>query len=250
MGLYNEKDISIKGFEAVKNADVVYVEFYTHKGAWSLERLNDFFGREVKELKREDLEERAEEIIGEARDKNVIILSGGDAMVSTTHVDLRIRAKRMGVETKVIHASSIISAIPGLTGLQNYRFGKSATVVYPYFINGRKILPETPYNVVLENLRNDAHTMLFLDIREKCMTIGEAVEILLEIDRKRDKILSGKLAIGVARAGSEDALVIADVIEKLKNYDFGDPPHTLVIPASLHVIEEEYIKEVIGASLR
>ena len=29
LGLYDEKDISVKGLEAVKNADLVYAEFYT-----------------------------------------------------------------------------------------------------------------------------------------------------------------------------------------------------------------------------
>ncbi|MBC7110102.1 MAG: diphthine synthase [Archaeoglobi archaeon] len=246
MGIYDERDISVKGLEAVKKADAVYAELYTHKGSFSIERLSKFFGREIKELKREDLEERAERIIEEAREKDVVLLSGGDAMVSTTHADLMIRAKRMGVQTKIIHASSIISAIPGITGLQNYRFGKSATVVYPYFIGERRILPETPYDVILQNLRNDAHTLLFLDIRERCMTIPEAVEILLEIDDRRERILRGRIAIGVARAGSDDCTVAVDRIERLIQKDFGDPPHSLVIPASLHVIEEEYIKEVIG----
>jgi len=248
MGLYDEKDISLKGLEAVRNADSVYVELYTDRGSWSVDRLSKLFGREVKELKREDLEDKAERIIEEAKEKVVVLLSGGDAMVSTTHAHLRIRAKRAGVETKIIHGSSIISAIPGLTGLQNYRFGKSATIVYPYFVNGKRILPESPYETLLQNLRNDAHTLFFLDIRERCMTIPEAVEILLEIDERREKILPRRLAIGVARAGSEEPLVIANKFERLRNLDFGDPPHTLVIPASLHVVEEEYIKEVIGVN--
>ena len=29
LGLYDEKDISLKGLEALKRADVVYAEFYT-----------------------------------------------------------------------------------------------------------------------------------------------------------------------------------------------------------------------------
>jgi len=31
LGLYDEKDISLKGLEAIRDSDVVYVEFYTSR---------------------------------------------------------------------------------------------------------------------------------------------------------------------------------------------------------------------------
>jgi len=65
--------------------------------------------------------------LSRAKTENVVFLSGGDAMVATTHIDLRLRAKDMGIETAIIHAPSISSAVSGLSGLQNYRFGKSTT---------------------------------------------------------------------------------------------------------------------------
>ncbi|HPE50102.1 MAG TPA: diphthine synthase, partial [Methanothrix soehngenii] len=36
----------------------------------------------------------------EGRNKDIVFLSGGDAMVSTTHLDLRLRAIKMGIETR------------------------------------------------------------------------------------------------------------------------------------------------------
>ena len=49
-------------------------------------------------------------------------------MIATTHLDLRLRAIDMGIETRIVHAPSISSAVAGLSGLQNYKFGKSITV--------------------------------------------------------------------------------------------------------------------------
>jgi diphthine methyl ester synthase len=53
----------------------------------------------------------------------------GDAFCATTHSDLFLRAINLGIlfsyigiEVKVIHNASIVSAV-GCTGLQVYRFG-------------------------------------------------------------------------------------------------------------------------------
>ena len=78
---------------------------------------------------REDIEQHPGEILKEAERSDIVILTGGDPMVSTTHMDLRIRAARIGIKTEIIHGSSISSAACGLSGLQNYRFGKSCSSV-------------------------------------------------------------------------------------------------------------------------
>jgi len=152
-------------------------------------------------------------------------------------------AANQGISTCIIHGSSISTAVCGLTGLQNYRFGKSATISFPY-----QKVSETPYNTVTSNLRNDLHTLLFLDIDEEFMTLGQAVELLLhsEHEKGRNK-LAASLAVGVARAGSTTPMVKADALAKLKEYDLGPPPHVLVIPASLHVIEKEALETFAGA---
>lgn len=115
LGLFDEKDISLKGLEAIKNADMVFAEFYTSRlmGS-SLEELESLYGKKVNLLSREDVE-ISPDWLAEAKDKNVAFLTGGDTMVSTTHVDLRLRAKNLGIETKLIHGSSIASAICGLS---------------------------------------------------------------------------------------------------------------------------------------
>lgn len=250
LGLYDEKDITVKGLEAVRRADLIFAEFYTsHLMGTTVEKIEEFYGKRITVLTREDVEQDPS-WLSQAKEKNVVFLAGGDAMVATTHIDLRLRAADMGIGTVIIHAPSISSAVPGLCGLQNYRFGKSTTIPFPYTRRGKTIVSEAPYDTIKMNKRNDLHTLVFLDInRERgFMHIREAVQILLEIEERRGEgILMDALAVGVARAGSDSPSVHADYLGKLKDYDFGAPLHTLVIPASLHFIEAEALVKLCGA---
>jgi len=250
LGLYDEKDITVKGLEAVKSADAVFAEFYTSNLiGTSIEKIEKFYGKKLIILTREEVE--LEPVwLSLAEKENIVFLSGGDAMVATTHIDLRLRAKDMGIETAIIHAPSISSAVSGLTGLQNYRFGKSTTIPFPYIRNEKAIISEAPYDTIKMNKKNDLHTLVFLDIdREKgFMDIKKAASLLLEMEARRGEgVLLNSLAVGIARAGSPSPAVFSDYIEKLKDHDFGGPLHVLIIPASLHFIEAEALFKLCGA---
>ncbi|MCZ7392097.1 MAG: diphthine synthase [Candidatus Methanoperedens sp.] len=250
LGLYDEKDITVKGLEAVKKADIIYAEFYTsHLFGTNMEKMQNFYGREVIVLTREEVEQNPV-WLSLAKEKNVVFLSGGDAMVATTHIDLRLRAKDMGIDTAIIHAPSISSAVCGLSGLQNYRFGKSATIPFPYIRNNKPVISEAPYDTIKMNKKNDLHTLIFLDIDrdKKFMDIGIAASLLLEMEGRRGEgVLVNTLAVGISRAGSDSPSVHADYLERLRDYDFGGPLHVLVIPAQLHFIEAEALVKLCGA---
>lgn len=230
LGLGDEKDITVRGLEAVKNADVVYAEFYTSRIFASLEELQKFFGKEIKVLSREDLEDRANKLIEEAKQRKVAILVAGDPTIATTHVAVLLEARKKGIETRVINNASIINAVCSLTGLQNYRFGKSATVSWH---KSRAFI-----DVIKANLSIDAHTLLFLDLNPP-MLIRDAVERILEFEEG----FKDHFAVGVARAGSESAIVKCDRLSNLLDFDFGDPLHTLVILArKIHFMEYECLR--------
>jgi diphthine synthase len=249
LGLYDEKDISLKGLEAVRSADMVYAEFYTSRlmGA-SLERLQSLYGKEIHLLSRPEVE--VDPVwLKEAQERDVAFLVGGDPMVSTTHLDLLLRALEMGIRTKIIHSSSIVTAVSGLTGLQNYRFGRSTTIPFPYLARGKRIVPETPYLVLKENLARNLHTMLFLDIQnERYMTVNVGAQLLMEMEEiAGEQILQDQIGIGIARAGSEDAVVRADLLSRLPSQDFGGPLHIMVVPAKLHFMEAKALVALAGA---
>lgn len=239
LGLWDEKDITLRGLEAVKDADVVYAEFYTSRLSTSVERIEKVTGKKISVLERKHLEEESRKLIEEAKTKNVVVLVAGDPMIATTHSSIMVDAKRMGVDVNIIHNASIVSAIAGITGLHIYRFGKIATISYPY----RKVIPRTPLDVIKQNHSINAHTLLLLDLNPEPMTIKYAVGLMERID---DGTFN-HYAVGVARAGG-DSVAICDRFYRLKDYDFGDPLHSIVFLAkTIHITEYEFLREFANA---
>jgi len=239
LGLSDEKDIPVKGLEAVRSADAVFLETHTSRLTGTTRAaMERFYGRPVIPLTREELEVRPEEILARAKAGEVALLCGGDPMVSTTHADLRLRAKAAGVETRIIHGASIGSAVCGETGLQNYRFGKPTSLPFP----SGSWFPTTPLETILGNLALGLHTLVFLDIREdRLMTVPEGIALIGEMAARTSRPAPDFL-VGIARAGSPGAFVAAGSPGWLGGLDFGPPLHILVVPATLHPVEQEYLE--------
>jgi diphthine synthase len=259
LGLYDERSITVEGRDALGRVDRAFAEFYTSRllGA-TVADLEAFHGVDVEVLDRAGVEQDPEPILDAAEEGDVAFLTAGDTMISTTHVDLRLRAAERGVETRIVHGVTAQSAASGLTGLQNYRFGKAVTLPFPYAHGGSDV-PESVVDSIEDNLERNLHTLVYLDIkvenrtgdrnskragdksdREEYMTADAAASLLAE--NWRDA-----LAVAVARAGSPDPLVAADRLSALAERDFGDPLHLLVIPADLHHIEADALREFGGA---
>jgi len=250
LGLYDEMDISLRGLDEVKRADCVFAELYTSlMSGFNIEKLASLTGKEIVLVSRNMLEEdNGREILSAARGGKVVLLVPGDPLIATTHVDLRVRAEKTGVKTRVVHGASIMSAAIALSGLQNYKFGKSVTI--PFSDDG--VASETPYSVIRGNLESGLHTFCFLDVRaeeKRYMTIKEALQILLEMKKgkRSSAVTRDSLVVGVARAGSRSLAVKADSLGRLLSYGFGDPPHTLIFPGRLHFMEAEALVVLAGA---
>lgn len=256
LGLFDEKDISLKGLKALKSVEIVYAEFFTsHLFGSSFKAIEELIGKEIKVLNRHEVEEENVFMKEAIKGRDVALITGGDPLIATTHTDFLIEAKKKGIETEVIHGSSILSSALGISGLQAYKFGKVTTIPFP----DENFFPQSPYMAIANNLVNDAHTLVLLDIqahKNRYMTVNQGLEYLMKV--KDDLIADGKnneviideytLAIGIARVGSKDVVVKADKIGKLINFDFGGPLHCIAIPSKLHIVEAEYLVEVCGAS--
>jgi len=243
LGLYDERDITLKTLEYARKADKIYAEFYTSLlTGTTLDKIEKVIGRKIILLTREDIEYRGDKLIEESKNKEVMLLTAGDPMVATTHVDLAIEAKKKGIDVIIINAPSIYSAV-GITGLQIYKFGRTASIVFPepnYF-------PETPYYVIRDNLKMGLHTLCLLDIqsdKNRFMSANEGLKILLELeDRKGENVLSENTKVVVlARVGSLKPKIVYGKIKDLIDYDFGPPLHSIIIPGKLHFMEEEALR--------
>jgi len=243
LGLYDERSVSLRGREAIADADRVFAEFYTSKLAGAtVADLEAAHGVDIAVRDRAGVEQDPGPILEAAREGHAAFLVAGDPMISTTHVDLRLRAHERGVETRVIHGTTAQTAASSLTGLQNYRFGKATTLPFARS-HGGDGLPGSVLDTIAANRERGLHTLAYLDIdrgADDYMTADHAARRLIEAGETG-------LAVVVGQAGSDDPTVVADRLAALREQSFGPPLHLLVIPGELHPIERDALQSLAGA---
>jgi diphthine synthase len=237
LGLWDEKDISIKGVEAIKKCSKVFLENYTSRLGVDVAKLEKFHGKKIILADRNIVEKHNYEILEPAKQECVSFLVIGDVFSATTHTDLYLTAKKEGINVVVINNASILNAV-GIVGLELYKYGKTTSIPF------HNTNVEAPYDVIKQNKKSKLHTLCLLDIdaeHNKHMTIKEAIEYLLRVESKRKEKVFTKdtKCIGVARLGSDKPKIVYGKAEELLKVDFGEPLHSLIVPGELHFVEEE-----------
>ena len=242
IGLNDAKDITIKGLEAVKKCDKVYLESYTSVLQANVKELEKLYGKKIILADRELVEKKAEStILKDAKEGNAAFLVIGDVFGETTHTDLKLRALDAGIKVNIIHNASVLNAI-GITGLELYKFGKVTSIPF----ENKDV--ETPYEVLGMNKKIGLHTLFLLDLNpkgKKFLTIKEAINYLLKVEEKNKKKLFTKntVCVGCARLGSDSPTIKTGYSTDLLKQDFGKPPYCLIVPGELHFMEEEALEK-------
>ncbi len=232
LGLNDEKDMSLNGLEIARNC-LCYAETYTSNWQGSLEELESMLNKKITVLKRNELEENLEDFVDQAREQDIALFVPGDPLIATTHVNVILEAKKRKIRIKIVHASSIYSAI-GETGLQIYKFGKTATIPLSGSLDNVK-------KTVSSNKKRGLHTLLLLDLDKEInifMKVKDALNFLLKkkIVKETDTIIS------FSRAGGESEIYY-DSVKGLLWRDIKDPA-VLIIPGKLHFMEKEFLEMV------
>jgi diphthine synthase len=248
LGLHDEMGVSLRGLEEVKTADTAFIELYTSfMPNFSRKGFEEISGKRLKVVSRRELEEEnGEVVLKAAKNGKAVLLVPGDPLIATTHVALRIEAEKHGIKTRIVHGSSILSAVMGLSSLHNYKFGKSVTIPFP-----DETPSQTPYDIIAQNKKLGLHTLCLLDIKaeeKRYLSIREGLGSLLKIEEKKKKgiITVNSLVVGIARAGCNNPMVKADSVKKLLVYDFGEPPYSIIFPGKLHFMETEALIVLAG----
>ncbi|MEA2054181.1 MAG: diphthine synthase [Candidatus Thermoplasmatota archaeon] len=235
LGLWGNKDMTLAGLKEARSCEKIFAEFYTSMLEAPIKKIEKMIGKPIVLLERENVE-NGKIILDEASKKKVCLLTGGDPMTATTHIDLRLRAMERGISTKVVHGISIMTAAAGLLGLQTYKFGRTTTLAFPE----QNYFPCSPYEVIGENMKRGLHTLVLLDItKEGYMTANEGIRLLIEMERRMKGGVIGEktLMTVVARASSPSPTIMAGYPDRLIKMDFGPPLHCIVIPGKLHFME-------------
>ncbi len=224
LGLNDEKDISLKGLEAIKQCDEIYLENYTSFLQVSKEKLEELYNKKITLADRDFVESK----FPLNKEKNIALLIIGDVFSATTHNSLYLEAKKQNIPVKIIHNASILTAI-GITGLSLYKFGQTISIPNNYKET------DSPYKNFLINQKNNFHTLFLLDLD---LTIKNALEYLISKGLKKDT-----LCISCEKMGNDNQKIKTAKAEDLLKQNF-EKPCSLIIPSKeLHFLEQEAIEQ-------
>ena len=104
-------DISLKGLDAIKEADSVLIEIYTLPlPSGYIEMLEKETGKKITKIDRKALEEEVGETVAPSAVSDIALLVPGDPLVATTHHIIIAAARNAGAEIRIIHSASIFTA--------------------------------------------------------------------------------------------------------------------------------------------
>ncbi|GAA5923341.1 diphthine synthase [Sporobolomyces koalae] len=262
LGLSDEKDVTVRGLEAIKQSERVYLEAYTSILGVGKDRLESFYGKEIIVADRDMVETESDAILKDADSVDVAFLVVGDPFGATTHSDLLLRADALKIPYTVIHNASVMNAC-GAVGLALYNFGQ--TVSIPFFTDNWR--PDSWLARIEDNFKLGLHTLCLLDIKVKeqseenlargrkifepprYMSVPTAVEqlmSLLEAQPEANRTLNpaSTLAISLSRVGDPSQKFVSGTLEELSKLDedaFGGPLHSFVIVGHrFHALERDF----------
>jgi len=238
LGISDEKGLTLEELEEVRSADHIFLELYTSIWKGSVENLEKIIGKKIYILRRKDLEEDVNKIVNLAKSKKVVVFVPGDPLVATTHSSIILECMKNGIDYKILHNSSIFSAICE-TGLHIYKFGQAVTIPMKEKISS---LPLSIINAILENKKRGLHTLCLLDTdveNNKFLKVDEAVKFLLEnsLVEKEEKI------IVASSLGTQNKKIVWKEAKDIISLNF-DLPAVIVIPGELHFSEREILERL------
>ncbi len=243
----NVKQLTKEAEFALKNAKTIYVEVYTSMySEGSLEELEKISGKEIIKIYRDETETNFEKIIESAKNEIIAFCVFGNITSATTHSILISDCIQNQIEYKLIPGISIFSVIPMLTGLQEYRFGRTVSIVKPL----ENYAPTSFIDWIIDNKQRGLHTLCLSDIKidEKnnyLMQPFESAKRIIEV--ALEKQIDARLwkCIAITGACSNRQLVYYTDLGKLEQFitDY-DVPSSIVILGNLQMDEEEFISNL------
>jgi len=235
----NPQQVTQEALEAIKQSKRVFFESYTSNYAeGDIEELEKLCGKKFVKLDRKGIEEGFKLVLKEAKDEDTALLVFGNALNATTHIQVLLDAKALGLKCRVFPGISVFDFLPE-TGLDAYKFGRVCTIVSPK----KDFAPEDFFDVIEKNLSIGLHTLCLLEIDAENnfqMSVADAVKIISKIAQKRkSELLNSALLIGLYALGSKAQRIKKGNVKEFTMSSFGGFPQSLIIAGKLNEKEKE-----------
>lgn len=233
----NTKQLTLEALTVIKECTEIYIDNYTNIfSVGNIAELEEIIGKEIVSLNRTELEQEKRFL----KDGSCLLVIG-NPFSATTHYTLIEEANKKNIKTKIISGISIFN-YRGISGLFEYKFGKTTSIVYPE----GNYKPISFYDNIIDNLKINAHTLCLLDIKttqNRFMSVSEACQILEEIDNEKDKQLTVAVCVALCGIAGNNQEIITFDFKDYKNIKSKSFPQTLIICAKLNDFERDGINE-------
>eukprot|EP00903_Cladosiphon_okamuranus_P018589 g17112.t1 len=263
LGLGDEKDITVRGLEAVRGSAKVLLEksgpLVAGADKPKLLRFEAFYGKEIVLADRHMADSEVYSICTTAKDEDVAFLVVGDPFRGGSGVsptDLVIRARELGVTVEVIQNVSLAAAV-GSCGLKGFKFGPAAKI--------HTWDADSFVDVISRNRRDGQHTLCVLDVEveepnlsgdasgeasslrpPRYMSVSTALRHILEVAEGTRKLRRwcdpDTECVVFSQPGQRTQKIMAGKMSELLDVDVGEPPYSLVICGDTDTDEDELLE--------
>jgi diphthine synthase len=248
IGVTGYKGVSLHALDILKKCDIIYFERFTsplyEDDLFNLNSLIEGYDKRRKIIPAQRwFIEDGKEIIEQAKNGNVALISYGDPLIATTLTELEVRARKNSINVDVIHAASGITSLIGESGLHIYKIGRTVTMMSS---------PQSAisvYNVIFDNLLSGNHTLILTEFNSdhnKSFFLDpiQVFKMLFEVEKDiRYNVFSDETFVIVAsRIGIEQKKIISGKIKSLIGMSFGTGPHSIILTGSIHFSESDAIR--------
>ena len=135
IGVNGYKGVSLHTLDILKKCDIIYFERFTSPlYEDDLINLNSLIGEGYDKKRKMIPAERwlvedGNQILEQAKNGNVALITYGDPLIATTLSELEVRARKNLINVDVVHSASGITSLIGESGLHIYKFGRSVTMM-------------------------------------------------------------------------------------------------------------------------
>ena len=234
----NPKQLTLEALHAAQGCEKLFVESYTSAFAQGeLGELETLLHHPIIPLFRSDVEEKNALLLESAKNKNIALLVFGNPLTATTHHALLQECAAKKIPFRVIPGISIFN-YRGICGLDEYRFGRTTTFVFPQ----EGFEPLSVFDVILENRKIGLHTHCLFDLhpeKMRFMTISEAIEWMEHASHARNESIHDWMGVGLSGMGNTNGEAIAGTLSQLKKMQWKHYPQSLIVCGRLTEYERD-----------
>ncbi len=241
----NPNQLTLEALHTIQTCNEVFVENYTSKYAQGeIAALEKMIAKKITPLNRKGVEDESEILIDKATHGAVGLLIFGNPLTATTHISLLEACVEKKINYKIIPGISIFN-YRGICGLDEYKFGRTTTFVFPQ----EGFEPLSTFDMIVKNKTLGLHTHCLFDLhpeKQRFMTIEEAITFLEHAGSTREIPVHTWVGVGLAGMGNDAQQVRAGVLSELKKGKWSTFPQSLIICGDLNEYEREAMQKLGG----